>query len=85
MSISRRVAATLSGLALAGAVASGPALAATDTASHPNSPAKEAAVSTNPSQGFCNPEEDGDLEHGGDGHLYRCTYIWGLGWYWMPA
>jgi hypothetical protein len=85
MSISRRVAATLSGLALAGAVASGPALAATDTAAHPNSPTKEAAVSTNPSQGFCNPEEDGDLALGGDGHLYRCSYVWGLGFYWQPA
>jgi len=85
MSISRRVAATLSGLAMAGAVAAGPALAAPDTAAHPNSPAKDAAVSTNPSNGFCNPSEDGDLQHGGDGHLYRCTHIMGLGWYWMPA
>jgi hypothetical protein len=41
--------------------------------------------SSDPSQGFCDASEDGDLKLGGDGHLYRCTYIWGLGWYWMPA
>jgi hypothetical protein len=86
MNISRRVAATLSGLVLAGAVASGPALAATDTAVHSTTSAAPAATAkTNPSQGFCNPEEDGDLSYGGDGHLYRCGYVWGLGWYWQPA
>ena len=85
MRTSRRVAATLGGLAMAAAVASGPALAATDTAVHPDSPAKAATAMTDPSHGFCNPEEDGDLQHGGDGHLYRCTFIMGLGWYWMPA
>jgi len=86
MSISRRIAATLSGLVLAGAVASGPALAATDTTVHPSTPAGQVATAkTDPSQGFCNPEEDGDLDYGGDGHLYRCGYVWGLGWYWQPA
>jgi hypothetical protein len=85
MSISRRVAATLSGLVLAGAVASGPALATTQTADHPAGSESVAAAMTNPSQGFCNPEEDGDLALGGDGHLYRCSYVWGLGWYWQPA
>jgi hypothetical protein len=86
MSISRRVAATLSGLVLAGAVSSGPALAATETAaSSTSSTANIATARTDPSQGFCNPEEDGDLKLGGDGHLYRCSYVWGLGWYWQPA
>jgi hypothetical protein len=86
MSISRRVAAALSGLVLAGAVASGPALAATETAaSSTSSTVNVATARTDPSHGFCNPEEDGDLQHGGDGHLYRCTHIMGLGWYWMPA
>jgi len=85
MSISCRVAATLSGLVMAGAISSGPALAATGAATHSTSSADVAALNTDPSHGFCNPEEDGDLEHGGDGHLYRCTYISGLGWYWMPA
>ena len=64
MSISRRIAATLSGLVLAGAVASGPALAATDTTVHSTtSAAPVATAKTDPSQGFCNPEEDGDLDY----------------------
>jgi hypothetical protein len=82
MNVSRRVAAVVSGLAMAGAISTGPALAATG-ATH----SADAALTplTNPSQGFCNPSEDGDLQPGGDGHLYRCTHIDGLGWYWVPA
>jgi hypothetical protein len=76
MKASRRVAAVLSGLAMAGAISTGPALAAAGKAD---------SATSNPSQGFCNASEDGDLQPGGDGHLYRCTYVWGLGWYWMPA
>ena len=79
MNASRRVAAVLSGLAMAGAISAGPALAATDSAGSALAPV------TNPSQGFCDPSEDGDLQPGGDGHLYRCTHIEGLGWYWVPA
>jgi hypothetical protein len=82
MNVSRRVAAVLSGLAMAGAISSGPALAATGEASSADT---ALAPMTNPSQGFCDPSEDGDLQHGGDGHLYRCTHIEGLGWYWVPA
>ncbi|HEY0346325.1 MAG TPA: hypothetical protein VGC59_16865 [Solirubrobacteraceae bacterium] len=82
MNASRRVAAVLSGLAMAGAISSGPALAAV---AQGDSAAGALSAATNPSQGFCDPSEDGDLQHGGDGHLYRCTHIEGLGWYWMPA
>ena len=82
MSVSRRMAAVLSGLAMAGAISAGPALAATG-ATH--SAGSALAPMTNPSQGFCDPSEDGDLQPGGDGHLYRCTYFDGLGWYWVPA
>ena len=85
MKISRRVAATLSGLALAGAVASGPALAAAEPA---NQPVQSAAVSqasmTDPSDGFCLESERDEVKLGGDGHLYECSYVPGLGWYWLP-
>jgi hypothetical protein len=40
---------------------------------------------TDPSQGCCDQSEDGVVKLGGDGHLYECKYIWGLGWYWMSA
>jgi len=85
MNISRRVAAMLSGLALAGAAASGPALAAAQPATQSaQSTAAAAAPLTNPSDGFCLPEEAGDLKLGGDNHLYECEYVTGLGWYWLP-
>jgi|tagenome__1003787_1003787.scaffolds.fasta_scaffold18719630_2 hypothetical protein len=84
MKASRRVAAVLGGLALAGAVTTGPALAATTNAHSVSSSLSVLAPSTDPSQGFCNQDEDGQLKLGGDGHLYQCRYIWGLGWYWMP-
>lgn len=85
MNISRRVAATLSGLVLAGAVSSGTALAATgaDTASARAANAPVAAM-TDPSDGFCNADEAGDVKLGGDNHLYECGYVTGLGWYWLP-
>ena len=88
MTISRRVAATLSGLALAGAAASGPALAAAQPATQSAQAAQSAAASmapmTNPSDGFCLAEEAGDVKLGGDNHLYECEYVTGLGWYWLP-
>ena len=82
MNVSRRIAVVLSGLAMAGAISAGPALAATGATGAAHS---TLAPLTNPSQGFCNPSEDGDLQHGADGHLYRCTHVEGLGWYWIPA
>jgi hypothetical protein len=85
MNASRRVAAVLSGLAMAGAVSTAPALAAPTTAQSPDSTLSALTPTTDPSQGFCNQEEDGQVKLGGDGHLYECKYIWGLGWYWMPA
>jgi hypothetical protein len=85
MNISRRVAATLSGLALAGAAASGPALAAAQPATQAaQSTAAAAAPLTNPSDGFCLAEEAGDVKLGGDNHLYECEHVTGLGWYWLP-
>jgi hypothetical protein len=85
MNISRRVAATLSGLALAGAAASGSALAAAQPATQAaQSTAAAAAPLTNPSDGFCLAEEAGDVKLGGDNHLYECEYVTGLGWYWLP-
>jgi hypothetical protein len=85
MKISRRVAATLSGLVLAGAVASGPALAAAEPATQSaQSAAASMAPMTNPSDGFCLAEEAGDVKLGGDNHLYECEYVTGLGWYWLP-
>lgn len=85
MNISRRVAATLSGLALAGAVTSGSALAATGTeARSTTAAAAPAAPLTDPSDGFCNADEAGDVKLGGDDHLYECSYVPGLGWYWLP-
>jgi len=78
MSISRRVAATLSGLVMAGAIASGPALADTQTAVQSTSSASSiATATTNPSDGFCNQDEDGVIKLGGDGHLYQCGYVVG--------
>lgn len=85
MKASRRLAAVLSGLALAGAVTTAPALAAGTDAGSAGSGTSVLAPLTDPSQGFCNQDEDGQLKLGGDGHLYECKYIWGLGWYWMPA
>jgi hypothetical protein len=85
MKASRRVAAALSGLALAGAVSSGPALAATAGSQSADSGSAALIPATDPSQGFCDQSEDGVVKLGGDGHLYECKYIWGLGWYWMPA
>ena len=82
MNVSRRVVAVLSGLAMAGAISTGPALAA---AGETSSAGSALTPITNPSQGFCDPSEDGDLQPGGDGHLYRCKYVEGLGWYWFPA
>jgi hypothetical protein len=83
MKISRRVAATLSGLALAGAVASGPAMAAAEPAA-PTAQSAAMAPMTNPSDGFCNADEAGDVKLGGDNHLYECEHVTGLGWYWLP-
>jgi hypothetical protein len=85
MKASRRVAAVLSGLAMVGAVSTAPALAAATDAQSADSGLSALAPSTDPSQGFCDQSEDGVLKLGGDGHLYECKYIWGLGWYWMPA
>ena len=83
MNISRRVATTLSALVLAGGVSAGPALAATDTATT-QSAAAPVATMTDPSDGFCNESERDEVKLGGDGHLYECSYVPGLGWYWQP-
>jgi hypothetical protein len=83
MNISRRVATTLSGLVLAGAVSAGPALAAADTATSRSAAAPVAAM-TNPSDGFCLESERDDVKLGGDNRLYECSYVTGLGWYWLP-
>jgi hypothetical protein len=84
MNISRRVAATLSGLVLAGTVTSGSALAATGTEAQPVTSTAPVAAMTDPSDGFCNADEAWDVKLGGDGHLYECSYVPGLGWYWQP-
>jgi hypothetical protein len=84
MSISRRVAATLSALVLAGGVSSATALASPASAVESNSAATTVAAMTDPSDGFCNADEAGDVKLGGDNHLYECEYVTGLGWYWLP-
>jgi hypothetical protein len=38
---------------------------------------------TNPSQGYCNPNEDGQIQLGADRQLYQCRYVSGLGWWWV--
>jgi hypothetical protein len=86
MSVSRRVATVLSGLAMAGAISFGPAVAAAGAdVQSANSGSSALIPTTDPSQGFCNQDEDGVVKLGGDNHLYECKYIWGLGWYWMPV
>ena len=83
MSISRRVAATLSALALTGGV-SATALAIPASAAESSAAAGAVAAMTNPSDGFCNADEAGDVKLGGDNHLYECEFVTGLGWYWLP-
>jgi hypothetical protein len=39
---------------------------------------------TDPSDGFCLESERDEVKLGGDGHLYECSYVPGLGWYWLP-
>ena len=38
---------------------------------------------TNPSQGYCNPTEDGQIQLGADRQLYQRRYVAGLGWWWV--
>jgi len=83
MKISRRVATTLSGLVLAGAVTAGPAVAAAEPVAAQSAVAPLATM-TNPSDGFCLESERDEVKLGGDGHLYECSYVPGLGWYWQP-
>jgi hypothetical protein len=84
MSISRRVAAILSALVLTGGISSATALAAPASAFESSAAAGAVAAMTDPSDGFCNADEAGDVKLGGDNHLYECEYVTGLGWYWLP-
>jgi hypothetical protein len=85
MNLSRRIAALLSGVVMFGSAAAGPAVAAVAAAQPAAAEHGAVSAKTNPSDGFCDASEDGDLKLGGDGHLYRCSHIVGLGWYWVPA
>jgi len=79
MEYKRRITIGLLGLSLAAAGVAGPAASAQPVPG----PAPSVPL-TDPSDGFCNPDEDGVVKLGGDNHLYECRWYDGLGWYWTP-
>ena len=84
----RRVLVSAAGLTMAGGLALAPgATAAPAEAASATAGDQESSVVvplTDPSDGFCDAHELGDVKLGGDNHLYECSYVPGLGYYWLP-
>ena len=87
MRILRRILLSAAGVTMIGGLSFAPAALAgpeSTTASTSNDQAPSIVQPlTNPSDGFCNRDELGDVKLGGDGYLYECSYVPGLGYYWL--
>jgi hypothetical protein len=88
MRILRRILLSAAGVTMVGGLSFAPAaLAGPESATVGAANDQTTSVVTpltDPSDGFCNSDELGDVKLGGDGHLYECSYVPGLGYYWLP-
>jgi hypothetical protein len=81
MRTSLRLATLIGGAATAVALSAGPALATTPATIEQPATTSVAQL-TDPSDGYCLPEERGQLKLGADNQLYECDWSVEIGGYW---
>jgi len=79
MKISRWIYALAVGATFGTAALTAPAATAAPVTGHTS----VAAPMTDPSDGYCEPWEDGAVKLGADGRFYKCSHVDGLGWWWV--